>query len=70
MSEPLSPEEYAAAGGVVCPVCGETEVEMEWDLSESDFRTVFQAADCLACRARWRAIYVLTGYDSLDYSEE
>lgn len=69
MSELLSPEGYAATGGVVCPVCGATEVEMEMDFSASDFRTVIQAADCLACHAAWEAVYELTGYQALERQE-
>lgn len=70
MTEPLSPEAYASTGGVSCPLCHKTEVEMEMDFSASDFRTVIQVCVCLVCGADWEAIYALTGYQALTPGEK
>jgi hypothetical protein len=68
--DPLSPADYAAARGMVCPACGSEDITVDVDVSRSDLHTVVQAADCLACRAYWQALYTVTGYADLVLDEE
>jgi hypothetical protein len=61
MAEPMSPEGYAAAGGVCCPSCGGA-VQCCGPLHVSGAAILVPQA-CLACLARWRAVYELAGYE-------
>lgn len=64
MTEPLSPEGYAATGGAYCPACGGTDLASRAYASES-FATVTRAVACPHCGATWAAVYELTGYEGL-----
>jgi len=64
MPVPLSPEGYAAAGGRVCPFCGTTGRFLTRGPLHAHRGAVVQRIACLACLARWRAVYELTGYEA------
>ena len=64
MPEPLSPEGYAATGGMRCPCCGGTDLASRRFCSEY-FDAVTRAVACPHCGATWTAVYALTGYEGL-----
>lgn len=68
MSIPMTPEQYALSGGVICPVCESTNLSgCGVDIEEG---IATQAVMCLDCDADWTDVYHLKGYRSLDTGED
>lgn len=60
MSKPLTPAEYVAKLGVVCPFCGSHDIE--GGAVEIDGGIAYQPVSCLECDSEWTDTYALTGY--------
>ena len=61
----MSPDEYAATGGRVCPTgCEGTDLARR-DYDQADANTVTRNWCCSTCGATWTAVYALTGYEGL-----
>ena len=69
MAEPLSPEGYAATGGMLCPACGGTTLVLG-GFTRFGMIAVTQPRRCAHCGATWRAVYELTGYEGLQRPQE
>lgn len=67
-SSVLTPREYAARGGVVCPACGGSDVS--GDSVEIDAGGASQSVSCDDCDATWVDVYKLTGYTDLEVPEQ
>ena len=59
----LTPEQYVARGGSVCPVCHSADIEGQ-DV-DVDNGKVFQECSCNSCEAEWIDVYELVRYDKL-----
>ena len=63
MSATLSPEDYAATGGAICPSCGSTALAFGLIVVPGGtMQSLTRRAGCTDCGARWDAVYALTGY--------
>ena len=65
MSEPLSPEAYAATGGHVCPVCASRDLASGTIAIPGGVQYLTRQAACEHCGSTWTAVYELTGYEAL-----
>lgn len=64
MPDLMSPEGYAATGGLSCPACGGADLAHgRTDAEQPGW--VSRRWGCSTCGATWRAVYELTGYEGL-----
>jgi hypothetical protein len=66
--EKLTDTEYVSKQGYVCPNCHSDEIT-ETDCFNRDDNYGWQNCSCEICGARWRDIWHLSGYDSLEIPE-
>lgn len=62
MPTPLSPEDYAAAGGRSCPSCEGTDIARGGCMPRGP-QMVTRSLNCENCGATWIAVYTLSGYE-------
>jgi transcriptional regulator NrdR family protein len=69
MTDPLTPDAYAATSGTACPACAGTDLARgRMDSERAD--TVTRRWACENCGATWTAVYTLTWYDELHVPED
>ena len=64
MANTLTDEQYIKASGLQCPTCQRYEVTSVGHV-ETDNGSAWQEVSCDYCKATWKDIYQLTGYDNL-----
>jgi transposase-like protein len=64
MTDPLSPDAYAAAAGKHCPACEGTDLA-RGRMDSAREGTVTRRWACENCGATWTAVYTLTWYEGL-----
>lgn len=60
----MTNEQYVAAGGCKCPVCGSESIT--GGPVEVDAGTAWQPITCGDCHANWNDVYNLVGYAELE----
>lgn len=60
-----SNEEYKAAGGTSCPVCGSSQLSGD-RYQALKVEAIMQRVSCNVCGAAWSAIYMLVEYTELE----
>jgi hypothetical protein len=69
MPEPLTPADYAATRGRICPACAGTDIANGDDITVGR-QIITRRLCCENCGATWDAIYTLSGYEQLATPEE
>jgi hypothetical protein len=69
VGEPLTPTDYAATLGRICPACAGTDIANEDDITIGRSR-ITRRLGCENCGATWDAVYTLSGYERLTTPEE
>ena len=67
----LTQEQFVEAGGVLCPNCGQEDIQLPLCDARIVDRHVKQKVGCMACGASWWEVHsrILTGFEGVELED-